>query len=85
MRPKHLAALAVLSFGLCLIVKVLQVSLTPEARAWLEAFVSAVLQSSGVRFLIVLTAFAFLGSLVAAGFESNQRRYERRQNERNSL
>ncbi|MDX9735941.1 MAG: hypothetical protein RBU36_17560 [Thermoanaerobaculia bacterium] len=70
---KHLALLATICLGLATIVKAAQVALTPDAWDALVTVGERLLASSGVAFLLVGTACAFLLSCAAAAWERAER------------
>ena len=70
---RQLALLATIALGACTIVKAAQVSLTPETWAALVTVGERLMASSGVAFLLVGTACAFLLSCAAAAWERAER------------
>ena len=82
MKTKDVLLGTAILFGLVLLAKAAQVSLTLEFWTWLETAGRALLESDSVRVLVIVAAFLFLLSLVAAGFDTAARRRERWEAER---
>lgn len=82
MRTRDALLAATILCGFLVLTKVAQISLTPEFWNWTQTAGRALLKSPALRLLVIVFGFLFLGSLVAAGFDTSVRRNRRRLAER---
>lgn len=78
MKTKDVLLAAFLIVGFALFVKMLQVSVTSEFWDWLTVAADLLLESAGVKVLVIALGFLFCLSLIALAWDKAERRYLRR-------